>query len=170
MPIPKAQSIIQDYELHNRLIHRFAGDISHEESILQLPFEHNCMNWILGHIVTNRSHVLETVGAAHAWQEEIRALYHQDTPPVTSESPSVPFENLVTYLDESIELLKVALENVSEDYFEEPHNNYRGEKTRYAHVTSFHWHEAFHVGQLEILRAYILSRRSVHTVMNHAHE
>lgn len=164
MPIPKTKSIIQDYELHNRLIHRFTVGISHEESILQLPFEHNCMNWILGHIVTNRSHVLETVGAAHAWQEEVRALYHQDTPPVTSESPSVKFENLIAHLDESLELLKIALENVSNEFFEELHNNYRGEKTRYTHVNSFHWHEAFHVGQLEILRSFIFSRRAVYTV------
>lgn len=163
MSSPKAESIIRDYELHNRLIHRFAEGISHEESILQLPFEHNCMNWILGHIVTNRSHVLETVGTAHAWQEEVRALYHQDTPPVTLESPSVPFENLIAYLDESIDLLKVVLENVSEGFFEELHGNYRGEKTRYTHVSSFHWHETFHVGQLEILRSFIMSRRSATT-------
>jgi len=161
MPIPKVESVIQDYELHNRLIHRFTESISHEESVLQLPFEHNCMNWILGHIVTNRSHVLETVGASHPWQEEVRALYHQDTPPVTSESPSLQFENLIVYLDESVELLEVALENVGEDFFEKMHNNYRGEKTRYTHVSSFHWHEAFHVGQLEILRSLVMSKRSV---------
>lgn len=164
MSIPKAQSVIRDYELHNRLIHRFAEGISHDESILQLPFEHNCMNWILGHIVTNRSHMLETVDVAHSWQEEVRALYHQDTPPVTSESQSVQIENLIVYLDESIQLLKGALENVSEEFFEESHSNYRGEKTRYAHVSSFHWHEAFHVGQLEILRSFISSKRLVHTV------
>ena len=159
MPTPKAQSVIQDYEFHTMLIHRFVGDITHEESVLQLPYKHNCMNWILGHIVTNRSHVLETVGTEHAWQEDVRALYHQDTPPVTPESPSVQFETLVTYLDESVELLKAALENVSEEWLEETHSNYRGDKTRYVHVTSFHWHESFHLGQLEILKAFIESKR-----------
>ena len=64
MPGPKASSIQQDYEFHTRFIHSFVDGISHEESVLQLPFQHNCMNWIVGHIVTNRSHVLETVGAA----------------------------------------------------------------------------------------------------------
>jgi hypothetical protein len=159
MPTPKAQSIIQDCEFHNRIMHHFIDDVSHEESVLQLPFEHNCMNWILGHIVTNRSHVLETVGAAHDWQEEVRVLYHQDTQPVTQESPSIQFEKLIAYLDESVHLLKAALEDVSEEWLEENHSNYRGEKTRYAHVTSFHWHESFHLGQLEILKAFIESKR-----------
>jgi hypothetical protein len=159
MPNPKAQKVIDDYQFHNRIMHHFIDGISHAESVLQLPFEHNCMNWILGHIVTNRSHVLETVGAAHDWQEEVRALYHQDTQPVTPESESVQFETLIVYLDESVELLKAALEDVSEEWLEENHTNYRGEKTRYAHVTSFHWHESFHLGQLEILKAFIESKR-----------
>ena len=159
MPIPKAQSIIQDYEFHNMLIHRFVDDISHAERVLQLPFQHNCMNWILGHIVANRSHVLETVGAAHDWQEDVRALYHQDMPAVTPESPSIQLETLRAHLDESVDLLKAALENVSEDWLKEIHSNYRGEKTRYFHVTSFHWHESFHLGQLEILKAFIEANR-----------
>ena len=159
MPTPKAQSVIDDFAFHNMLIHRFVDGITHAESVLQLPFEHNCMNWILGHIVTNRSHVLETVGAAHKWQDEVRALYHTETPPVTPGSASVRFDKLIKYLDESVELLKAALEDVSEKWLEENHSNYRGEKTRYAHVTGFHWHESFHLGQLEILKAFIESQR-----------
>jgi hypothetical protein len=159
MPISKAQKVIDDYKFHNRLTHKFIDGIHHEESLLQLPFEHNCMNWIFGHIVTNRSHVLETVGTEHAWQEEARALYHTETPPVTPEGPSIIFESLISYLDESLEILEAALENVSEEWLEENHNNYRGEKSRFAHLTGFHWHESFHLGQLEILRAFILSNR-----------
>jgi len=159
MSNPKAQSIYEKYQFHTRIMHQFLDGISHKESVLQLPFEHNCMNWILGHIVTNRSHVLETVGAAHAWQDEVRELYHQDTQPVTPKSKSVQFETLIAYLDESVELLAAALDNVSEEWLDENHTNYRGEKTRYAHVTSFHWHESFHLGQLEILKAFIESKR-----------
>jgi hypothetical protein len=155
----KAQSVLQDYEFHTALIHRFVDGVSHEESIVQLPFEHNSMNWILGHIVTNRSHVLETVGAAHAWQEEVRALYHTGTPPVTSESECVQVTKLLEYLDQSIALLESTLEKMEDAQLDEIHSNYRGEKSRYEHVTSFHWHEAFHVGQLEILQAFIESTR-----------
>lgn len=160
MPTQKTQSVIEDYAFHNMLIHRFVDGITHEESVLQLPFEHNCMNWILGHIVTNRSHVLETVAAPHAWQEEVRALYHTDTPPIEPESKSVRFGNLIKYLDESLALLRSVVENVSDEWLDETHSNYRGEKTRYAHVTGFHWHETFHVGQLEILKAFIKSQRT----------
>ena len=159
MPTPKAVKVIEDYSFHNRIIHHFIDGITHKESILQLPFEHNCMNWILGHIATNRSHILETLGADHAWQAEVRVLYHQDTQPIKPESHSIQFEILVGYLDESLNLLQAALENVSEEWLEENHTNYRGEKSRHFHVTSFHWHESFHLGQLEILKAFIESQR-----------
>ena len=69
------------------------------------------------------------------------------------------FDDLVRYLDESVDLLQLALEDVSDAWLDEKHTNYRGEKTRYAHVTGFHWHESFHLGQLEILRAFIESKR-----------
>ena len=159
MPNPKAKKILEDYNFHNRIMHFFIDGISHKESVLQLPFKHNCMNWILGHIVTNRSHVLEVVGAEHAWQEEARKLYHQDTQPVTEDTLSIKFETLVANLDESVELLEVALQDKSDSWFDENFENYRGEKTRYEHVTSFHWHESFHLGQLEILKAFIESKR-----------
>ena len=159
MSNPKTKEILGLYQFHNRIMHNFIDGVSHEESVLQLPFKHNCMNWILGHIVTNRSHVLEVVGAEHAWQEEVRTLYHQDTQPVTQETPSINFEKLIAYLDESMVLLKTALEDKNEAWLDENFSNYRGEKTRYEHATSFHWHESFHLGQLEILKAFIESKR-----------
>lgn len=159
MPTSRIQSLIGDYQFHNMLILRFVDGINHEESVLQLPFKHNCMNWILGHIINNRSHVLETVDASHAWQEEVRNLYHTDTPPITSESKSVEFSRLIEQLLESVSLLQSALEKLDDANLDDNHSNYRGDKSRYEHLTGFHWHETFHIGQLEILRAYIESKR-----------
>jgi len=160
MPTQKVNALIEDFGFHTMLVHRFVDGVSHEESVLPLPFEHNCMNWILGHIIANRSHVLESVGAAHPWQELARSLYHQGTPAITPESPSIRFEELVRYLDESMELLKAALEPCRDEFLDENHSNYRGKKTRHEHLSNFHWHESFHLGQLEILRAFVQSKRS----------
>lgn len=155
----KAESVYRDFEFHTMLIHRFVDGVTHEESIWQLPFEHNCMNWILGHIVANRSHVLEVFTISHAWRDEILGRYHTETPPVTPESESVQFDQLITYLDESVTLLKPALAQMTDEQIDTLHTNYRGEKSRYDHAKGFHWHEAFHLGQLEILQAFIASKR-----------
>lgn len=115
---------------------------------------------MLGHIVTNRSHALEVVGVQHDWQEEIRRLYRTGTENVRQDGESMHVDALLNDLDESVDLLKAALENSSQEYLSELFTNYRGEKAREAHLSSFHWHETYHVGQLEIFRALALSQRT----------
>jgi hypothetical protein len=66
----------------------------------------NCLNWVLGHIVTNRSHSLEVVSAEHAWQEDIRRLYQTGTENIKPDGESMQVDVLLNYLDESVELLK----------------------------------------------------------------
>jgi hypothetical protein len=58
-----------------------------------------------------------------------------------------------------VELIKSALENVGEEYLSESFTNYRGEKTREAHLSGFHWHETYHIGQLEIFKSLAMSQR-----------
>ena len=155
----RAETIVRDYAFHNRIIHFYADGLNHEESIWQLPFEHNCFNWILGHIVANRSHALESLAFDHDWQEDVRALYHDGTPPIKPDSPAIALPQLVTWLDASVELMGAALAGQAAAWLDEAHANYRGEKSRFEHVSGFHWHEGFHLGQLEMVKAFIESRR-----------
>ena len=155
----RATKIIEEYGFHNMLIHSIVDGITHEESLMQLPFETNCLNWVFGHIVTNRSHGLEAAQVRHQWQEEVRSLYHTGTPPIKPQDQAIQFETLVDYLDESAALLKGALEDVSDEWLEDRFTNYRGEKTREAHLKGFLWHEAYHIGQLEIFKDMALAHR-----------
>jgi len=66
---------------------------------------------------------------------------------------------LIEYLDESDTLVGSTLETMTDAQPDEMHNNYRGEKRRYEHVTGFHWHKAFHVGKPEIQQAFVESNR-----------
>jgi hypothetical protein len=159
MTTPTAQNLIDDYAFTAMLVHRLVDGLTHEETLIQLPFEVNCLNWVLGHIVTNRSHALEAVGAEHAWQDEVRRLYHTGTGNIRADGESMHVDTLLKYLDESVELLKSALGDASAEYLSENFTNYRGEKTRGAHLSGFHWHETYHIGQLEIFRALAMSRR-----------
>lgn len=156
-----AQNLIQDYEFTSMLVHRLVDGLAQEETLIQLPVEVNCLNWVLGHIVTNRSHALEVVGAEHAWQEDVRRLYNMGTENIKPDGESIHVEMLLKYLDESVELLKKALENSGDGFLLENFTNYRGEKTREAHLSGFNWHETYHIGQLEIFRALAMSRRTL---------
>ena len=156
-----AHYLIEEYAFHNWLVHHILEGIDHEESLLKLPFESNSANWILGHIVTNRSHVLEVLGVTHLWQEEVRELYHTGTHNIGPGDKAMRLETLLKYMDDSTRMIRRALEPVSEGWLAESFTNYRGEKTREAHLSGFHWHEGFHIGQLEMLKDFVLSTRKV---------
>lgn len=159
MSIERAHKIVENYKFHTWLVRHILEGITHEESVLSLPFETNSMNWVVGHIVTNRSHALEAAGVDHGWQNEVRELYHTGTSSIKPGDKAVRLETLLNYLDESARLLQNALENVSEEWLGENFANYRGEKTREAHLNGFHWHEGFHIGQLEIFKDFVLTIR-----------
>lgn len=86
-------------------------------------------------------------------------MYKTGTENVREDEESIHIETLLKYLDQSVDLLKAALENTSQEYLSELFTNYRGEKTRDAHLSCFHWNETYHIGQLETFRALALSRR-----------
>ena len=159
MPTPGVKKIIEDYDFHTKLIHRFVDGISHEESLLQPPFEANCLNWVMGHIVTNRSHTLEVFGITHNWQNEVRPLYDIGSPPIKPESKAIHLDVLLQYLDQSQTMLNSRLEAISSEELIGSFTNYRGEKSLHKHANEFHWHEAFHLGQLDLLNAMVLSSR-----------
>ncbi|HSG45276.1 MAG TPA: DinB family protein [Anaerolineales bacterium] len=160
MSAKSVNDVIQDYEFTAMLVHNLVDGLTQEETLIQLPYDVNCLNWVLGHIIANRSHALEVVSAEHAWQEDIRRLYHTGTENIKPDSESIQVDILLKHLDESVELLKSALENVDDGYLSEHFTNYRGEKTREAHLSGFHWHETYHIGQLEIFRALAISQRN----------
>lgn len=43
-----------EYEFTTMLVHRLVNGLTQAETLLQLPFRVNYLNWVLGHIVTNR--------------------------------------------------------------------------------------------------------------------
>lgn len=163
MILPDPKIIAEEYAFHTWLAHHILDGITHEESLLQLPFETNSLNWTLGHIAANRSHALEAAQVEHTWKDEVRALYHTGTPNIKPGDRAIQIGTLLAYLDESARLLQAKLETVSEVWMKENFTNYRGEKTREAHLTSFHWHEGFHIGQLEALKDFVLTVRKKQT-------
>lgn len=159
MPTEKAKKLMDDFGFHTRLIHRIINDVTHKESLLQPPFDANCLNWVFGHIISNRSHTLEALRINHTWQEEIRKFYDSGTEAVKPDSKSIRVDVLRQYLDQSQALINSELENIPDAFLNALLTNYRGEKSRFEHASSFHWHETFHIGQLDLLKSMVMSNR-----------
>ena len=159
MTVVRAQALIDAYETNAWLIHRHVDGISDEDSLLQLPFEANCLNWILGHIVHRRNSSLEALGLPPLWDEGISARYKTGSQPIESQADARRFEDLLADLDESQRALTAALEVATDATLDRVAENDRGAMPAIEHLRGFHWHETYHTGQLDILQAFVASKR-----------
>ena len=119
----------------------------------------NCMNWVLGHIIHRRNTALGLFGDPGVWEVDVDALYKSGSPAIDPESPCRDFRALKRDLEQTESRLQEALKLVSEAELEAPGETDRGEKPVGEHLAGLHWHETFHLGQLDMLRSLIMARR-----------
>lgn len=156
--IPIAESLLEDYEGNSWFISRLCEGLSHEETLIQPGFEANCFNWVLGHIISRRNSALEVLGLDPIWSAELISLYKTGSDPISPENAR-ELDLLIEDLAKSDQLIKVTLEDITEDFLGDTVETDRGQKERLEHLEGFHWHETIHMGQLDMLRALALSRR-----------
>lgn len=159
MALERARSVIDDYATTTRLIHRHVDGLTDRESLLQPPFETNCLNWVLGHVIWRRQVSLDTLAFAGIWDDDLTAVYGTGSEPLLDPSRARAFSALVQDLGASQAKLADALSRADDLALDKVVANDRGEKPAIEHLRGFHWHETYHVGQMELLRAFILSCR-----------
>ena len=159
MMTEKAESIQKDYTGNTWLINKLTEGVTHAESVLQPPFPANCLNWILGHILSRRNTALTLLQAKPFWDESTLTLYKTGSAPITNEQEGHHWDDLLTDLTESQQRLEAALQASTAEVLYRIAETDRGTKPVWEHLEGLHWHETYHMGQLEILRAMALSQR-----------
>lgn len=141
------QSLIKLFGYNAELINKQTAGMTHAESLLQLPFEGNCLNWILGHIVSTRTTVLKLVEENPVWTDEQRARYRGGSVNITKDSEEVfLLEELVAAYNLSQERLIRGLNRSTYEDMCRP-SELRGGTVGDA-LGYLHFHEAHHVGQI----------------------
>ncbi|MDY7040410.1 MAG: DinB family protein [Chloroflexota bacterium] len=148
MSYPTTQSLAQSFDLTFRLIRMQTEGLTHADSLLQLPFRGNCLNWVLGHILVGRNTALQLLGQKLIWRAAEVSRYESGSEPITGDEHVLPLERLLQDLERSQERIEAGLSNLSEeDLATSVDGRSLGE-----HLAGLHWHETYHTGQLEILR------------------
>jgi uncharacterized damage-inducible protein DinB len=127
--------------------------LSHADSLLQLPFRGNCLNWVLGHLLDNRDDVLKALGAQRIMNDNSAALYRRGSAPIASSTTELLLlQDLLEQLVQSQERLSGVLARTTEaDMTREIVRN--GNTTTLGKLVFFlYFHETYHVGQTELLR------------------
>ncbi|MGD8397556.1 MAG: DinB family protein [Anaerolineae bacterium] len=152
MTHPDAEWITQSYRTTQWVIHRQTEGLEHHDSLLQLPFRGNCLNWVLGHTLVGRDQALILLGREPVLSKEEADRYRTGSMPIVDDSQALRLEDLLAGIDQAQARIESALTEVSADVLATP-VDFRGRQTPLGQaVAGLHWHETYHTGQLEILR------------------
>jgi uncharacterized damage-inducible protein DinB len=137
------------------VIQRQVVGLTHADSLLQLPFRGNCLNWVLGHITQSRDKMLQLVDAESVWTAEQIARYERGSEPVLNGEDALPFEKILADFGTAHERLTTRLETITADELAAPSKRVGlnvSDMTVEEFLQFLLWHETYHVGQTEILR------------------
>jgi hypothetical protein len=123
--------------------------LTDDDALIQPRPAGNCMNWVLGHITATREALLEVLGEPLVLPPEVTARYKRGSAPVAGPGDGLPMSELLARLATSQERLLRGIENAPEAKWDEERADF-GTVRRAAYF--LHFHEAYHAGQLALLR------------------
>lgn len=145
--------LIQSFQRNLQIIHMQADGLSHEDSLIQLPFRGNCLNWVIGHVITYRDRILELLGEEPIWEERITDLYNRGSEPITSEDEGIlTLAELLVDLERSQERMSTVLVGMNLEDFNKEIDLNGNKMTLGQRLFFLYFHETYHVGQTEYLR------------------
>ena len=124
--------------------------LTHADSMLQLPFRGNCLNWVLGHILVYRDETLRMAGAQPLWDAARAAPYLNGSEAMEADAESVDMGTILADLRRSQGLLETTLAALDEEALSAKAVAW-AENLREA-LSEMVWHDGYHTGQTEYLR------------------
>jgi DinB family protein len=147
------QAMADHFAVSLRAIRSQIQGMTHDQSLLQLPFRGNCMNWVVGHVVLCREEVLDLLGVPRAFPAHNWARYDSDSEPIVGdEAEVIRLEKLLEMLDQQAPRLTEALLMTSAEKYASEVVVGKNRRTVARRVLFYFFHEASHMGELGVLR------------------
>lgn len=148
------QQLAEAFERNAQIVKLQTRDMTHAESLIQPPFRSNCMNWVVGHMLSSRNTVLRLLGEGPALDPAAAERYAREAEPIVGDDDgALPLEALLTALDEGQARLATALAGVGEAALAQEVNLFGGSTRRVIDWVFFlYFHDSFHVGETSVLR------------------
>ena len=147
------QDLANMFAMNLRIIKQQTEGLTHADSVRQPQCGGNCLNWVVGHIVSDRDAVLRTLGEPGILTEAQAKRYGYGSEPVTCDAEGVmQLGTLLGLLERSQPGVEAGLKRINpEDLAKEV--KYAGRQMTIAQKLFFqNWHETYHTGQTEQMR------------------
>jgi len=157
--MPTPAQYIESLKRIDGIIKRQTAGLDHADSMRQLPFPGNCMNWNLGHILVYRAQYLGVIDGISKPDAAEFAIYGGGSQPLTDSNKAIPLQTLLSRLEDATAQVVAALTAMPVQRLAEVYDQERG--TTVDDRLSFYlvFHESYHAGQLELLRELALASK-----------
>ncbi|HDD55523.1 MAG TPA: hypothetical protein ENG59_04710 [Chloroflexi bacterium] len=148
------QNLADAYGRNLEIVKLQTEGLTQQDSLIQLPFRSNCLNWVVGHILTNRCNILSLLGAKDLRPEVNLDHYEREADPIQGPGEGVlMLSELLAHLKTTQRGLEKALGAESEESLQRraPYRD-RPERPVAFWLFFLYFHDSYHVGQTEILR------------------
>ncbi len=146
-------TVIQQFSMCQGLAKMNIGDIGDQEALFRPQPGANSMSWIIGHVVAVRDALLPVLGEECVLPQRPAVLLIRGIQPVGAEA--ISFTDLRTAFDTSFERIVAGIGRLTDEALGakapfSPSN--RPDETMGSLLPKMTFHEAYHIGQLGILR------------------
>ncbi len=147
------EQLMDGFSLNNRLIKLQTAGLSHADSMIQTPYNINCMNWVLGHIAVNRDNLMRLIGAEPLLSETETLRYKSESDPIAEDGSDVlQLERLLEILVTGQTRIETALDTLSEADLSEEIQVGERMMPLGTRLHGFYFHDTYHTGQTDLLR------------------
>jgi uncharacterized damage-inducible protein DinB len=130
-------------------------DLTHLDSLVQTPYNVNCLNWVVGHLVVGRDDILRAVGGSAVWSEETEERYRRESDPILEDGPGVlPYGDLLEALAETQRRIEHSVGDLTEQQLAVETLSGDRSVSLASRLRFFYFHDTYHTGQTEILRQF----------------
>lgn len=155
---PGAASAVEVFRHQAGLVRAVVGmnveGITHEESLAQPP-QGNCLNWVVGHLTAVYNNFLPLLGQEPVRDKAALARYDRGSAPVRDAHDATPLAELLAAWSEAADRVDAGLAALSPDVLDRPapfSPSGDPNETVGTLVSTVLFHQAYHAGQLGLLR------------------
>jgi|GEM_PF-3552666 len=147
-----SQDLIVAFSISQNQLEHFLKDITAEMAGQEVDGGGNPVNWILGHILTERVEAIEMTGVGDVCPIPDLSMYGTGTKP--DPKNAVPYRKMRELINVTFDLLINALRSLDDQTLSEPRQETILGKPRDLgkHLFSYVLHEMYHIGQISIAK------------------
>jgi hypothetical protein len=149
------QQFVRAFARNASIAEMQADGLTHQDSLIQTPYNVNCFNWVVGHLITGRDDILGYVGGTTVWSPETEERYRRESDPIIEDGEGVlPFADLLSALAETQRRIEQCVGDLTEQQMAVETMSGDRPVSLASRLRFGYFHDTYHVGQLEILRQF----------------